>query len=348
MEILAGRLSWAHTRDVTAILLEIVGNLEFIELGCHPEIGEEQDHQRIKQEVPKGAFGELEGNGMTDISNQFGALIMGATEGLSDEEKELLGEHENGLRKNDGHNTSVIDAQRHEGSAAGIDFSADSPLRVLDGDLALGLGDSDDTGDDTGQQEQEGDGMAEIEFGGDCRSREEHVFERHPRLGKPGQNANGDDEGNAVAYATIGNLLPEPHQQHGPRGQDQHGLDAVKPYMRGIIKDELAKETAEDISRSLPLNGHKQTLAKAEQHREIAPVLNDLGSATFFARQFAQGRDYRGKQLDDDGRADVGHDAQSADRTMLESATGEQAVHAEHPTGTTTMLLKKSCQCLPI
>ena len=47
-ELQGSGLSRADARNVAAILFEIVGDLEFIELSRHPEIGEKQDHQGIK------------------------------------------------------------------------------------------------------------------------------------------------------------------------------------------------------------------------------------------------------------------------------------------------------------
>ena len=79
----------------------------------------------------------------------------------------------------------------------------------------------------------------------------------------------------------------------------------------------------------LPSHGHEQTLAQAQQHREIPAVLNDLGPAAFFTSQLAQLRDDRSQQLDNDCGADVGHDAQSADRAVFQRAAREQAVHAK-------------------
>ena len=49
MQIIAGRLARAHAGNVAAVFLQVVGNLQFIELRGHPEIGEEQNHQPVKR-----------------------------------------------------------------------------------------------------------------------------------------------------------------------------------------------------------------------------------------------------------------------------------------------------------
>jgi hypothetical protein len=45
--------------------------------------------------------------------------------------------------------------------------------------------------------------------------------------------------------------------------------------------------------------------------------------------------------LDDDGSADIRHDAQSSDSAMLEGATSKQAVHAKQATPALGLTLKK-------
>ena len=61
----------------------------------------------------------------------------------------------------------------------GIDLAAHRALGVLDGNLALRLGDRDHAGDHTRQQQHQSDGMAEIELGFHAAAREEHVFQSH-------------------------------------------------------------------------------------------------------------------------------------------------------------------------
>src|SRR5215472_4566127 len=56
VEVLAGGLPGANTGDVAAILFEVIGDLQLVKLGSDPEIGEEQDHQRVDREVKPGSF----------------------------------------------------------------------------------------------------------------------------------------------------------------------------------------------------------------------------------------------------------------------------------------------------
>ena len=90
-----------------------------------------------------------------------------------------------------------------------------------------------------------------------------------------------------------------------------------------------------------------EALAEAQQHGEVAAVLDDLGAAAFFASQLAKRRHDRGEQLDDDGGADVGHDAQRADGAVFEGAPGEHAVHAQHAAAP-AWFRKKSAKAAPL
>jgi len=81
----------------------------------------------------------------------------------------------------------------------------------LDRDLPLRLGDGDDPGNHSGEQQHQRNSMPEVELSLDPGLGEEHVSERHRRLRQARQNADGDDQRNAVADAALGDLLAQPH-----------------------------------------------------------------------------------------------------------------------------------------
>ena len=86
-------------------------------------------------------------------------------------------------------------------------------------------------GDDAGQQENQGDGVAQVELGLGAAAGEEHVFDADNGLRQAGQNADGDHQRNAVADAAVSDLLAQPHEQHRAGGQDKRGLDTIEPDM---------------------------------------------------------------------------------------------------------------------
>jgi len=97
-----------------------------------------------------------------------------------------------------------------------------------------------------------------------------------------------------------------------------------------VAKQHQATDTlAENLVRALKANGKHKTLNQAQQHGQIAAVLNDFGAATLFAGQLAQLGPDGSEQLNDNGGADVGHDAQRANRTVFEGTTRKQVVHSQ-------------------
>ena len=128
VEEFGGGFAGADAGDVAAVFLEVVGDLDGVELGGDPEVGEEEDHQGVEDEVAGGAIGELV------LGEAFEALG-------GDDGDEALDEHQNGLGEDDGHDAGVVDAQGHGRALAAVGLAVDDALGVLDGDLALGLGD---------------------------------------------------------------------------------------------------------------------------------------------------------------------------------------------------------------
>ena len=69
---------------------------------------------------------------------------------------------------------------------------------------------------------------------------------------------------------------------------------------------------------------------EGQDHREVAGPLRDLAPAQFaFLLQLFERGDDHGEQLQDDGRRDVGHDAQGEDGQPPDVAAREQVEEAE-------------------
>ena len=79
-----------------------------------------------------------------DVAQHFAHT---AADALAEEKKDFLREHEDGLRKNDRHDSGVIYFQWHERRLAAVHFSADYPLGILHRNLANTLRDRDHTRD---------------------------------------------------------------------------------------------------------------------------------------------------------------------------------------------------------
>ena len=80
----------------------------------------------------------------------------------------------------------------------------------------------------------------------------------------------------------------------------------------------------------LQLPGNAQGLHRAQRERQIArPLGNLLASQFAFFLQLGQRLIHHGQQLQNDGRRDVGHDAQGENGQPLELAAGEQIDEAQ-------------------
>ena len=180
-----------------------------------------------------------------------------------------------------------------------VDLVADLALGVVDQDLPLtALDEAHGPGDhhDSRRNQERGKGM--------------HRTGAH-QLQHPGNgvresrgDAGEDDDRDAVAQATLGHLLAEPHQEHGARHQRDDGGEA-EHQARVDHKSGLRLERDRDAGR----------LEKREEDRPVARVLGDLALARLaLFSELLQLRGHRGHELHDDRGRDIRHDAEREDR----------------------------------
>ena len=154
--------------------------------------------------------------------------------------------------------------------------------------------------------------------------------ELHRGLGEPGKNADRDDKRYAVANPSLRDLLAQPHEQHRACGDDQRSLNSIPPKVVIAVENQSTNSLTENSLWVFPSQGHHISLTKGKQNCEVTAILNDLGATTFFAGQFAQPGHHRREKLQNNGGADIRHDSQGTDGTVLEGAPSEQAVHSQH------------------
>ena len=138
-----------------------------------------------------------------------------------------------------------------------------------------------------------------------------------------GDNARQNDQRDAVADAARGDLLAEPHQEHGAAGQRDRGREA-----------EEHSGVADHIARALKPDRDAVGLERGENHREIARVLVQRLAAglAFFLQRLKLRRD-GGQELNDDRGRDIRHDVERKDRHAVNAAAGEHVEHAENAAG---------------
>ncbi|MBS1226103.1 MAG: hypothetical protein H6R32_37 [Candidatus Aminicenantes bacterium] len=137
-------------------------------------------------------------------------------------------------------------------------------------------------------------------------------------------DAGEDDERDAVADAPLRDLLAQPHDEDGPRGQGQDGQELEAPAR---IEDDRGPGRG---PQGLEEDGDAEGLDEADDDRAVAGVLGDLLAAqlALLGQALEIGPDDR-QQLEDDRRRDVGHDAQGEDGHPGHVPAGEQVDEAE-------------------
>ena len=159
--------------------------------------------------------------------------------------------------------------------------------------------------------------------------REEHSPDLQKSIRQSCKDSDRDHQGNTITNTSFGNLLTQPHQQKRSSGQNQDCLQSISPDIIRTEEDQVPGKAREERFGFLPTKRHKETLSETKQNCQVATYLNDLAAPSFFTSHFTQTGQYSGQQLDDDGCADVWHDAQRANPTSLKSSSREEAVHTQ-------------------
>ena len=114
------------------------------------------------------------------------------------------------------------------------------------------------------------------------------------------RDAGENDDRDAVAQAALGDLLTQPHQEHGA-GRQRHHRGEAEAKPGSITRPALRFQRDRDAQR----------LEQRQRQRAVAGVLGDLAAAGFaFLLQRFQLRRHDRQQLHDDRGRDVRHDAQ--------------------------------------
>ena len=184
----ACRLAGTESRDVAAVLLQVVGYLYGVELNCRVEVCEEDYQQEVSDGIADG------GRACPYAVTVSGEACDGRRDGCD------------GLSEDDGENTAHIDLHGKVGALSAVHLTADYTLCVLYRDAALGVVYQNDEHDH-----------------GQCA--EEHQ-ERYPNGGgalccaayhlvnigrESGNDACEQNDRNTVADAELGDLLTQPH-----------------------------------------------------------------------------------------------------------------------------------------
>ena len=324
-------LAGTDAQDVTVVLLEVIGDLHRAEHDGDPEVTETEDEDRVQRVVEAVVAGEEVG----PVAEEGERREVGA------QRVEQHGrEAHDGAGEDDRHDARVVDLEREVVGLRAVHLTSDHALRVLDRDLADGLVDGDHGGGDGDEEEDHARGLLPtmgIGGGGADLAAERHVDEGGERAGDVGEDADGDQDGRAVADAALGDLLAEPEHDDRAGGEqadaetDEEGLALHDDDGAGEITE---SEGLADLLRIAEGAEEQRGLDDRDEDGEVAGVLGDLLAADFaFLLQAGDGRHDGRHQLHDDRGADVRHDAQREDRSLEERAAREHVVHRDHSAG---------------
>ena len=132
------------------------------------------------------------------------------------------------MSKDDRHNADRIDLQRQILSLPTVNFPSDYSFRILNADSALSLRDSYHTGNHDYQEKHHQDERDWAYLARGAGWRNERIPDLNDGPWDATHNADSNDHGSAIANSSLGDLVTDPHEEHGTRTQGNH-CDDLKP-----------------------------------------------------------------------------------------------------------------------
>ena len=152
---------------------------------------------------------------------------------------------------------------------------------------------------------------------------------------KPRHDSREDDDGYAVAYASLADLLAEPHEEYRPCHQRGDRRDSETP---AGVHDHLKRA---GLLR-FECNRNPEGLKHREGHGAVSRISRDLPAARLsFLPKLLQTRVHVRKELHDDGCRDIRHDS---DCKNGESFQRSPRKHVEHVEDCAPLLLEQHLQ----
>ena len=133
-----------------------------------------------------------------------------------------------------------------------------------------------------------------------------------------------NDQRDAVANTSLGDLLAQPHEKRSAGRQSQYRHQTESP------SGGLHKSPAIHVFQP---DGDAERLDQSNPDRSESGVLNNLlPPALSFLGQFRQVRDHHRQQLENDRRADIRHDAERENRQPRKGPSGKDIKEAKQRT----------------
>ncbi len=138
-------------------------------------------------------------------------------------------------------------------------------------------------------------------------------------------DAGKNNQRRTLTNPPLGNLLAQPHQEHGAAGENHHRGEAE-------IKAGMHHRRNPICGHALKPGRNPIRLQQAQQQRAIARILVDFAPPGFaFLLQRRELRHRDGHQLNNNARGNIRHYRQRKNRHTAQRAAGEHVEHPEHP-----------------
>ena len=272
------------------------------------EIRKEHDHRGEEQQVQRLTWAEI---GQNRRHHRTGRTTR--------EGRDRRRQQQQRRGKNRRNNACGVHFDRQVAGAPVIDLHAHLTARILDVDLAQGALHEHHKGDQSSHQQDDPD-----DHNRRNRARTALAKELGQSGGNLGDDADKDDQRDTVTNAACGDLLTQPHQEHGAPDQRDHSR-----------RDKEHTRVRHQIT-GLQADGKAIGLERRQQNRAIARVLVDLFAALFaLFLHLLKRRNQRGQQLNDNRGRDVGHDAQRKNPHTAKRTAGEHRKDAPQTCGCT-------------
>src|SRR5215467_6880948 len=290
---ICGAPAGANAGDKPSVLAHVVGNFVRIKDDGNVKVREKDDAHGVQKFVERLTPAQ-------PVQNRSDYLVRVPGE------KRGLGQGQDRGGEDNRHDAAGVHAQRQVGGLSAHHLAAHHSFRVLHWYAALAAFNVNDEGD---HQDHQGN---QQDHGGEGKRSPSVILGLVDDAGK-------DQQRHAVADAALGDLFAQPHDERATGGQGKHGH-----------QDEADAGVDDEVAALHQTDGNAERLDSAQNNSEVTSPLGNLLATEFaFLLQLGQRLIHNRQQLQDDGRGDVGHDAQGEDGQTTQLAATEQVDKAK-------------------
>ena len=297
-----------NSRNEPTVLSHVLGDVIGIEDDGRIEIREKDDASTVEQVIQRHPIVQLIRERLAPAAGREHA-------------RNRRRERQNRRGEDDRNDAAGVHLQWNVRVRAAVHAAPDHALGILHDHPSMAPLDEDDRPHHGDHQREQSDQAKQSDL-----TRAQLIDGRDHCARQPHDDAGEDDQRHAVADTSLRDLFTEPHDEDRTGRQGQDRQQAERPA-RLVHQG----ESAGDIRLPLEENGNAQRLHDAQKQRAVPRVLRDLAPAelALFLQPLEVGPHDR-QQLQDDRRADVGHDAQREDRHPRQIPAGKHIVEPEH------------------